>query len=600
LSVESNGKKGKDIMKNAVIHLFLVSFALMVQNSLAGSATWNLNPTSSNWNTAANWTPATVPNGTTDIATFGTSSNTAISLSAAVQVNSIIFNNGANSFSITSIPQRPLTFSGTGIINNSGVTQSFIIDQDDSGSENGITFNQSASAGISTAFAVRGGEYAGVGTGGTILFRDTSTAGSGSFDVFGAAPRAFTGGRIEFWDSSTAGNAAIVIHPGGSVNFANTSTVGKGTITNDNGGLYFLNDATGGDGTITNGASLESGGGVFFDTSSAGNVTVTNNGASGASNSGYTSIQVSAATGTFINNGGNGSGATGGITAFIGGGANGARSTLIANGGTSGGFGGTITFSQSNDGGSARVELFGNGTLDISGHNLAGVTIGSLEGDGLVSLGANPLTIGSSNLSTTFSGLIQGSGSISKIGNGRLILTNANTYSGGTVVFAGILLVNNTSGSGSGTGNLQVLGGTFGGAGIVAGGVNVGTGHGAGAILAPGKSGVKPGTFTIQKKLTVKADATYNVTLDSRVPAADSVSARGIAIHGAKILFNDVGASMLPAGTAFTVINNTTAKPISGTFANLADGSTTTVGSNTFQADYGGGDGNDLTLTVVP
>ena len=41
-------------------------------------------------------------------------------------------------------------------------------------------------------------------------------------------------------------------------------------------------------------------------------------------------------------------------------------------------------------------------------------------------------------------------------------------------------------------------------------------------------------------------------------------------------------------------------KKISGTFANLPDGSTFTVGRNTLQANYKGGDGNDLTLTVVP
>ena len=34
-------------------------------------------------------------------------------------------------------------------------------------------------------------------------------------------------------------------------------------------------------------------------------------------------------------------------------------------------------------------------------------------------------------------------------------------------------------------------------------------------------------------------------------------------------------------------------------FSNLADGGTIVAGSNTFQADYEGGDGNDLTLTVV-
>jgi fibronectin-binding autotransporter adhesin len=53
-------------------------------------------------------------------------------------------------------------------------------------------------------------------------------------------------------------------------------------------------------------------------------------------------------------------------------------------------------------------------------------------------------------------------------------------------------------------------------------------------------------------------------------------------------------------GAVFTVIQNTSTDAIAGTFSNLPDGSMITVGSNTFQADYEGGDGNDLTLTVVP
>jgi hypothetical protein len=56
----------------------------------------------------------------------------------------------------------------------------------------------------------------------------------------------------------------------------------------------------------------------------------------------------------------------------------------------------------------------------------------------------------------------------------------------------------------------------------------------------------------------------------------------------------------LPPGTVLTVINNTAATPIAGTFANLADRSTFTSHGNTLQASYEGGDGNDLTLTVVP
>ena len=56
----------------------------------------------------------------------------------------------------------------------------------------------------------------------------------------------------------------------------------------------------------------------------------------------------------------------------------------------------------------------------------------------------------------------------------------------------------------------------------------------------------------------------------------------------------------LSAGTVFTVIDNNGTAAIAGSFSNLPDGSRITVGSNTYQAGYEGGDGNHLTLTVVP
>ena len=62
---------------------------------------------------------------------------------------------------------------------------------------------------------------------------------------------------------------------------------------------------------------------------------------------------------------------------------------------------------------------------------------------------------------------------------------------------------------------------------------------------------------------------------------------------------NTTGVSNTATG-AKALISNTSATPIVGTFANLPDGSTFTVGTNTFQANYEGSDGNDLTLTVVP
>src|SRR6266487_3684965 len=97
----------------------------------AGSATWDLNPGSGDWNTAANWTPETVPNGPADIATFAVSNRLAISVTDNTEVNEIVFEPGARAFSISSstnangvAPQ--LTISGTGVTNNSGVEQNFV------------------------------------------------------------------------------------------------------------------------------------------------------------------------------------------------------------------------------------------------------------------------------------------------------------------------------------------------------------------------------------------------------------------------------------------------------------------------------------------
>ena len=69
---------------------------------------------------------------------------------------------------------------------------------------------------------------------------------------------------------------------------------------------------------------------------------------------------------------------------------------------------------------------------------------------------------------------------------------------------------------------------------------------------------------------------------------------------GALFSFVARGNQTLTQGTVFTVINNTSANPIAGTFANLPDNSIFTVGPNNYQVSYEGGTGNDLTLTVVP
>ena len=329
-----------------------------------------------------------------------------------------------------------------------------------------------------------------------------------------------------------------------------------------------------------------------------------------ASNFGTITFTNSATAGsltTFTNNGSTVSGGSGGSTGFDDN-ATAANATLIANGGTSGGLGGLISFIGSSTGGTARVEVFGNGNLDISEHNAPGVTTGSIEGSGVVFLGADNLTVGGNNLSKTFSGKIQDGGlgggtggSLTKTGTGKLTLSKASTYTGSTTISRGTLLVTNRTGSATGTGTVQVNTGTLSGTGIMTGAVTVGTGTSSGAIVSPGNSATAPGILTSNSALTFNSRSTYKCILNRSTPTAGEITARGVTINsGASFSFVDVGTGTLTVGTVFTVINNTSANPISGTFRNLADGSVFTSNGNNFQASYEGGTGNDLTLTVVP
>ena len=75
--------------------------------------------------------------------------------------------------------------------------------------------------------------------------------------------------------------------------------------------------------------------------------------------------------------------------------------------------------------------------------------------------------------------------------------------------------------------------------------------------------------------------------------------ATGVTLNsGALIAIDDLGSSILASGTVVTLISNTGATPITGTFRSLPDNSTLVVGANTYRVSYEGGTGNDLTLTV--
>lgn len=237
------------------------------------------------------------------------------------------------------------------------------------------------------------------------------------------------------------------------------------------------------------------------------------------------------------------------------------------------------------------MELFGNSLLYLA--NTGGLSVGSIEGEGLIEMGDWVLRVGTNGLSTVFSGLLQDQvteefgGTLHKVGPGTLTLSSASTYRNGTAISGGALFVTNTTGSATGDDTVSVNAGTLGGSGIIAGPVVIGGGT---------------GNSSLSRRVEGRGGAGYsNPAKDTHLQHGRLMIANGVTIQsGAQFNLRTVGGAKLPIGQVFTAVSNTSASPISGTFSNLLDGSIITIGSNTFQASYGGGDGNDLTLTAVP
>ena len=127
-------------------------------------------------------------------------------------------------------------------------------------------------------------------------------------------------------------------------------------------------------------------------------------------------------------------------------------------------FGQTI-FSGNSNPGLARFITNADGVVDFSGTSgSAGnnrITAASIEGAGTYNLGSNLLQVGLNGLSTTVSGTINdggangGSGaSLVKVGDGTLILSGNNTYTGLTAVLGGTLQLGDGGASGSIIGNV--------------------------------------------------------------------------------------------------------------------------------------------------
>jgi T5SS/PEP-CTERM-associated repeat protein/autotransporter-associated beta strand protein len=596
-------------------------------STFAGSATWT-GATDGNWDTLTNWTtnPNPVPDGPSDVATFDTSGNTSISLPTSITLDRAVFNPGASAYTITANP-GPLDFQGTGVVNNSGITQNFA-----TGASSSITFENSATAGSMTAYS----------NSGSMNFSNTSTADNATITNTGAGGTFFIGsasggnatlvnsGASSFFDfsgltnggttaGSIAGNGAIYLG-------ANTLTVGSndtsttfsgaiqdgpngygGNLTKVGLGTLTLTGANTYKGeTIVSGGTLDVAGGSLssdfnFSVGKAGTgaLNITN----GAAVSVYTSfIGVTGGTGTATVDGfGSGATWTSGNSIFVGEGA-GATGTLnVINGGAVNVDSDVIV---GDGGGTGTMHINSGGTLSNFNGFVGDTGTGTATVDGVGSTWTN-----AGNFKVGEGG---GSNGTLHITNGGTVSTSGNTIIGdvgtGTVTVDGAGSKFKSSSfvrvSDGGTGTLtvtnggQVLspsvevnqGGLLTGTGFIkgneAGDPSLVTNSG---VVSPG-DGATLGTLHLIGSYVQTSGGTFSITIGS-LAFYDALEMSGTAMLDGTLSVALANGYTINPGDVFTILSSTGLGGTNFTTINLPS-----IGNGLFFTEST--DANNVYLTV--
>ena len=471
---------------------------------------WSTNPSSLNWTGLG----GNVYSDGHDVRFDDSGSgNTTISVSAAnIAPASVTFNNNAFNYALTGAygiaGTASLTLSGSGVVTLSNsntysgataINAGTLVIAAAAGASPNSTFTINVNNGLAFGAGVTAGTLGGLsGSGGvTLTTADSpglpvaltvggngqSTSYSGVLSGGGGLVKAGSGTLTLFGANSYSGPTTVA---SGVLEVAATGALGAydaargpwnvaGTIIVDSGSFQYLPVATG-DAVVLSGGTLVglgSGalGGVFWDYSggvttihAVGNLTSAINGPGGlmfqsngaalafnvdqGANMVVSSpvIQYSSAVGSVIKNGA-GTLQLSGANTYTGGtqiNAGVLNLGVAENAGTSGPLGALGTI------------VLGGGTLQYS-------PVNNYDYSGRFSAAANQAyNVDTNGQTVTWAAALSSSGgSLDKIGAGTLILSGANSYTGGTQVDGGTLQLGNASALGSSNGNLAVNGGAL-------------------------------------------------------------------------------------------------------------------------------------------
>jgi fibronectin-binding autotransporter adhesin len=264
--------------------------------------------------------------------------------------------------------------------------------------------------------------------------------------------------------------------------------------------------------------------------------------------------------------------------------------------------GGTLRYLGNGDSSNRALTIGSAGaTLDASGSGAINFSRTSAPAYGSSNVAVSLTLTGTSTGNNIYAANQNNNGTglvtLTKNGTGTWVLTGTSTYTGGTTVNAGTLLLN-----GSSAAAVTVNGGVFGGTGTITNAVSISDS----GTLAPGNS---PGTINTGTLSLTGGNSTIAMEISGTgVGQYDRINVTGaVNLDGnGKIEVTMLSFVPQPTDIYFLILNDGV-DAISGTLNGIAQGGTFSSGGYTWQVSYEGNSatnsftgGNDLALQMVP